>query len=366
MSAPEAPTGVVLHYVQRWLEVSAQFVHAHVARSRHPAVVVTLEAPQNVDRYPVRPLVSLDRVRHVPPGAARRRAITAALSVVAWRHRAELIHVHFGYRIRDVEGVMARRRLPLVVSLHGEDATAAVRRDPRLYQGVIEQASAIVVPSRHFAARAAALGAAPDRIEVIPAGVDTEWFTPSAPCWDPVVTYVGRFVEKKGLDVLLAAWPAVTAAVPGAMLRLCGYGPLAPAPGAMTGLEVVPAPDRLQVRDLIRSSRLVVTPSRTSADGDVESLLLVNLEAAASARPVVSTRHGGIPEYVADGHTGLLVAEADPDALGEALVRLLTDDALAARLGRAGPAWAAQFDVRRCVERVDAVYDRVLGASPPP
>jgi glycosyltransferase involved in cell wall biosynthesis len=92
-------------------------------------------------------------------------------------------------------------------------------------------------------------------------------------------------------------------------------------------------------------------------------LLLVNLEAQASGRPVVTTRHGGIPEYVEEGRTALVVPENEADALAAAIVRVLDDDSLATSLATAGPGWARRFDVRACVERVDRVYDEVLTSS---
>lgn len=365
MAGSDPKDAAVLHYIQRWLEPSAQFVHAHVSRSRRRAVVVSLERPHHLDQYPGTRVRSLALANRLPAGATRRRVITARLSAVAARHGASLVHVHFGYSVRDVEGLVRRRRLPLVLSLHGEDATAAVRRDPCLYEGVIGEASAVIVPSNHFKDIAIGLGAHSDHVVVVPAGVDTAWFVPTPLPPDPIVTFVGRFVEKKGVDVLLAAWPSVVAAVPDARLRLCGYGPLEPRSGLLPGIGVVRAPDRAAVRRLLQDARVVVTPSRTASDGDAESLLLVNLEAAASARPVVSTLHGGIPEYVLDGETGLLVPEGDPDALAAALVRVLDDSGLATRLGQAGTRWAARFDVRECAARVDDLYDQVLeGGSP--
>ena len=113
------------------------------------------------------------------------------------------------------------------------------------------------------------------------------------------------------------------------------------------------------MRDAIRRVTVVVQPSRTGPDGDAESLLLVNLEGQASGRPVITTRHGGIPEFV-DDSTSLVVEEGDADALAAALVRVLTDRSLAERLGAAGPAWASQFDVRVCTARVDDLYEAVL------
>jgi glycosyltransferase involved in cell wall biosynthesis len=113
----------------------------------------------------------------------------------------------------------------------------------------------------------------------------------------------------------------------------------------------------------LAASTVVASPSRTSGDGDAESLLLVNLEAQASGRPVVTTRHGGIPEFVEEGVSALVVPEGDADALAAALVQVLTDGALATRLGAAGPEVAARFDVRACSTAVDAIYDGLLEPS---
>ena len=121
-----------------------------------------------------------------------------------------------------------------------------------------------------------------------------------------------------------------------------------------------PARRATQVRDAIRRARVVVTPSKTAADGDVETLLLVNLEAQASGRPVVTTRHGGIPEFVEEGRTALLVPENDPRALAEAIVAVLSDASLARRLGSAGPEWARRFDWGTQAAAVDDLYDGLI------
>jgi colanic acid/amylovoran biosynthesis glycosyltransferase len=152
--------------------------------------------------------------------------------------------------------------------------------------------------------------------------------------------------------------------VPEATLHVLGDGPLATLlPQAGAGVvHVRPDPSRRahQVRDLLRDASVVTTPSRTAADGDAESLLLVNLEAQASGRPVVTTRHGGIPEYVDDGTSALLVPEGDADALAAALIRVLEDDALATRLGQHGRVVATRYDVAACTAAVDDLYDELV------
>ena len=363
-AAGSAPT--VLHYMQRWLPLSEQFVHTLVTATRHPAVVVSRCRLEHVAAFPHRPVYSLGRL--LPPPRpftpTERRALTLALLAVARRHRVGIVHSHHGYRLRDVESFVRRRRLPWVASFHGHDVTTFAREWPGEMVPSLPNVDAVIVPSRWLAERVVDLGAVAERVTVIPSGVDTRTFTPRPlPDGPPEVLFVGRFVEKKGIDVLLAAWPEVRSAVPDARLRLLGFGPLEDlARSGGDGVEVEATDPQRRVPQLLHAldrCRVVVTPSRTAANGDAETLLLVNLEAQASGRPVVTTRHGGIPEYVAEGRTALVVPEGDAGALAEALIEVLRDDGLAARMAGAGPSWAAQFDVARCAGAVDDLYERL-------
>jgi phosphatidylinositol alpha-1,6-mannosyltransferase len=85
---------------------------------------------------------------------------------------------------------------------------------------------------------------------------------------------------------------------------------------------------------------LFVMPAREDPP-DVEGFGLVFLEANACGTPVIGARTGGIPDAIRDGDTGLLVPPTDPDALAEAIRRVLTQPDLAASLGRQGRDYAA-------------------------
>lgn len=369
---PESTT--VLHTMQDWLPLSEQFVHGIVSGSRHPGVVFSRRTPTNRAAFPFRPVCSAGRL--LPPPrpftATERRLLTAYLTVIAARHRVGLVHHHHGYRILDAKGLVFRRRLPWVVSLHGHDVITHAAEEPGYYLDAFRFVDAVVVPSRWLADRVleADLGLDAARIQVIPTGVDTTFFAPSSLPRDgrPEVLFVGRFVQKKGLDVLLRAWPAVRAVHPDARLRLLGYGPLeAMARAGGLGVEVEladPARRAEQLRERLRAATVVVTPSRTAADGDAETLLLVNLEAQASGRPLVTTDHAAIPEFVAAGESALVVPEGDDGALADALARVLGDSSLAARLAAAGPSVAARFDRARCVTALDDLYDSLMGSGP--
>jgi len=355
----------IVHSMQSWLALSEQFVHALVAGSRHPGVVVARERLVNTDVFPYRPVRSLRLVPRKAGYRTERRLVTAGLLALTAPYRPALVHHHHGYRAVDPLGLVLRRKLPFVLSLHGEDVTTHVRRWPGDVVPALDVADAVIVPSRFLLERAIGIGAREESLVVIPSGVNTSFFTPTPlAAGPPEALFVGRFVEKKGVDILLAAWPRVRQRVPTATLRLLGYGPMEDlAYSAPPGVVVEPPRPQqraAQVRDAMRRARLVVTPSRTARDGDSESLLLVNLEAQASGRPVVTTRHGGIPEFVDEGTTALLVPEADPEALAEAMILVLSDDDLAHGLADAGPKVAARFEMSACTARVDDLYDRLI------
>lgn len=351
-------TQSVLHFHHRWLPASEPFVYDLVRHLPGPSVVVSDAAPENLDRFPVDRLVALrprlDRV----PEPVRQRVATAWLLWLCRRRGVGLIHAHHGYEVVRVAGAARHRGIPLVVSLHGHDAYGWVSTRPDAYHGILDAAAAVIVPSQFLVRRAVELGAPEDRVHVIGSGIDTTRFEPSPVPDVPEVVFVGRFVEKKGLDVLAAAWSAVTAAVPGARLRVLGYGPLEALARSLDP-QLVLAPDQQQVRDAIRRARVVVSPSRTATDDVAETLLMVNLEAQASGRPVVTTDHGGIPEYVRRDETALVVPEGDPVALAHALILVLTDHALASALGGRGPEAVARFDVRTVARRVAELYESV-------
>jgi len=188
------------------------------------------------------------------------------------------------------------------------------------------------------------LAYATGRAHLIPPGVDTDLFTPSATPASraPTVLYVGR-VERtsrwKGLQVLLAGLPRLRHLVPDVRLVVVGDGDDVPhlrAAAQRLGVaEAVEWRGAVPHADLPRHYReagVTVLPSLTEA----ESFGMTLIEAMACGSPVVGSRVGGIPFVVRDGVDGLLVPPGDARSLADALARVLTDPAFAASLGFAG------------------------------
>ncbi len=158
------------------------------------------------------------------------------------------------------------------------------------------------------------------------------------------VLFVGRLVERKGVDLLLVAFHEVSKRMPRAGLDIVGDGPEMSKLLKLAkelGLEqTVHFHGSQQGKNLVRqysACDVLVMPSKKTTE-DVEGFGTVFIEAGLMGKPSIGTASGGIPEAVIDGVTGLLVPEGDVPALTDALVRLLTEPGLRERLGSAARA----------------------------
>ena len=110
-----------------------------------------------------------------------------------------------------------------------------------------------------------------------------------------------------------------------------------------------------------RIKKIFCLPSETASNGDSEGLGMVILEAMAHQLPVVATQHGGIPEAVLDGQTGLLSKEKDTQALADNIVRLTTDPQLASSLGQKGRMrLEKEFDINVQTKKLEELYTTCL------
>jgi glycosyltransferase involved in cell wall biosynthesis len=165
---------------------------------------------------------------------------------------------------------------------------------------------------------------------------------------------VGRVTRQKGQDLLLAAWPQITARRPDAQLCLVGDGELIPALWAQAppGVRFCVAGD---VLPWYAAADVVVLPSRW------EGLSLALLEALASGRPVVATAIDGLAEAMPP-NSGALVSPEDPSALAAEVGRRLDDPALVHAESQAAARHAEQFDIRRTFDLLAAVTQTAVAA----
>jgi glycosyltransferase involved in cell wall biosynthesis len=188
----------------------------------------------------------------------------------------------------------------------------------------------------------------------------------------PDVVTVGRLVEKKGVDTLLRAAALLRRTRPDLTVDVVGDGPLM---GELTALvesldlqgcvRMLGARDHEESLARIAGARVFALPCRIASDGDRDSMPLVVKEAMVRDVPCVGTDVAAVPEMLDDG-CGLLVPPDDPEALAEALDRLLSDESLRQQVvARARARALERFTLHGEVSRLRAllVPDTVL--APP-
>jgi len=297
---------------------------------------------------------------------------------VAQKRGATVMHGHWVVP-GGAMAAAARPGLPLVVSLHGSDVFVAERSAPAglVARRVFARAGAVTACSQDLAQRAAALGASPDRTEVIPYGVDLARFKPAPelradlranagiPPDVPVVVAAGRLVRKKGFEYLIDALPMMHAAE--ARLVIVGDGDLAVElrtrardAGVAGRVHFLGNLPQDVVGQWFAAADVAAVPSVRDDSGNVDGLPNTVLEALASGTPVVATAAGGIGSVIENGRTGSLVSERDPKALASAVDALLRDPARAGAIGRTARESVGRFDWPAAAERFEAAYDRAL------
>ena len=373
----------VLHCAERWLQPSEGFVLDLVRSTTATRAVAACrwQEPRLPEVGPPGvPVHVLDRVLRRAPFLPDWPTVPALLATAALRERAAVLHCHFGYWAEPVAAVAARLRKPWVLSLHGDDLLSHPERNPDVLTAY-RAADVVVVPSRWLADRAVERGVDADRLRVVPSGVDLSRlpFRERVAGEGPVtVTFAGRYVEKKGVLDAVAALDLVAARVPDVRAVFVGHGPLEDELRA--ALARVRFPFELRdggvpgaVRTALEATDLVLTASKVAADGDAETLGLVNVEALALGAPLVATRTGGVPEHVPDGAlddpaaAALLADEGDVDGLAERLVLLAQDPASWAARGRAGRAHVARhLELGSRTADVEQLYLALAAGEPVP
>jgi glycosyltransferase involved in cell wall biosynthesis len=279
----------------------------------------------------------------------------------AWR--PAIVHTH-GSLAGRVAGALVGVRI--VYTKHGLASTAEQAIQVRTPGAWLKRLAVRSFVHRTVAVSAAvkrslvAAGANPDRVVIIPGGIDLGAYAGACEVTSAPTDTIGamaRLSHEKGFDVLLSAVADLPAST---QVLIGGDGPqsgLLAAQIATLGLanRVRLAGFVSDVPKFMTQLTLFVLPSRS------EGLGLVLIEAMAAGLPVVATDVGGIPEVVVHGETGLLVPPEDAGALATAIRQVLADPALAARMGEAGRIRAATyFSAERMAEQTVALYRELL------
>ncbi len=282
--------------------------------------------------------ISLESLK--PFGAAPTYVARAMAShLKALDFMPDALIAHFGPNVLLASYLKHRLRepIPLVGVFHGFDLSLNVKKngfkDYVLNSGNID----LFVPiSSHWNKKLRSFGIASEKIRTIHLGVNVD-AAPKSPenrnRAKFTIVSVGRLIEKKGFDTLIDAFASLPEPLlERAELLIVGDGPLrealqhrAAAAKGRNSIRFLGALSHSEVLQHISGGSVFVLASRTSADGDMEGIPVVLMEAMAAGTPVISTDHSGIPELIEDGVSGLLVAEDNSAALAKA-VQMVAED----------------------------------------
>jgi len=315
-------------------------------------------------------------------GAELERAALAATRAY------DVIHAHYWLSGLAALPVSLSLGIPIVQTFH----TLAEEKNRRLADGERPEPERRVLTERYLAGEVDAIaavsraeidvlcdgvGAAPERVWLVPPAVDTLLFQPGPVATragvrdrlgvradDSLIVCVGRVQPLKGQDLAVR----MLEHLPGAVLVLAGESTpgderyleslhdIARDVGVAGRVRHIGSVGRPELARLLDAADVVVVPSRT------ESFGLVPLEAAASGTPVVASRVGGLQESVVDGETGVLVDGRDPSEWAEAVRAILDDVDLQLELGLAGRRIASRRDWGDVAVELEAVYRSAMHA----
>jgi colanic acid/amylovoran biosynthesis glycosyltransferase len=300
------------------------------------------------------------------PGLARRL-----------RDRAPaLMHAHFGPDGLYALPLAKKLGIPLIVTFHGSDATATDLRHVKapygyrrfLTQKIILQreANLFLAVSEFIRKKLEEQGFPSEKVIVHHIGVDTALFSPGGRDKESIVLFVGRLVERKGVDYLIRAMAEVQKITPNAELVLIGDGHLREelenqASQTLRRCRFLGTQSPEVVREWMDRASVFCAPSVRTISGEEEGFGMVFAEAQAIGTPVVSFASGGISEAVQHGETGFLAAECDWHGLAKYLSVLLENDDLCSKFGAAGRERVLRhFDLNTQTAALETIYDSVL------
>jgi glycosyltransferase involved in cell wall biosynthesis len=359
----ESEKPVVAVYLRYYLSPSETFVYRQLkGMSEGFRTVVLTSKASNLDLFPTEQVFVKRKGFLEKAGTRLFRIATGSYSTVSpaqaayWRRtllaqRARLVHAHFGHFGLDVLPTARSLGIPLLVTFHGFDASRLLG-DPRYVralEGLFRYAHVVTV-SENMAMRLAPFGLERGRATVHYIGAPVEEFDfverpalrdKSSRCEPITFLQVSNFVEKKGHRFTIEAFARYLRERPRDRLVLAGDGPLrgeaaslCSEAGIRERVEFAGRVAKPRILELMRGADVFVHHSVTAADGDMEGIPTVIMEAMATGLVVVSTRHSGIPELVDDGIDGFLVDERDVDGYVERLRGLGSAGAAIGRAAR--------------------------------
>ena len=230
-------------------------------------------------------------------------------------------------------------KIPYINTIHGEEVYLSRRYHTiPILKLLVNNSSKTLTNSSATLKVSLDSGLKKHKFEIIPFGVDTEFFRPIKLEKNEEIFQilsVGYLIERKGFDYLVKAVKEVLKTHSEVRLNIVGFGPLEMQIkklihelGLDDTVKILDNVSDEELLNLYNSSDLFVLPSIVDSQGNMEGLGVVLLEAMACKVPVIGTDTGGIPDIIDDGITGLLVSEKDIIGISVAIIKLIENEDL--------------------------------------
>lgn len=379
---------VVASYCTTFLKREMAHIYRQVTGLQAFKTFVMAKTRSNAERYPFddvelvgKPTKNFLR-RFYLKYILRREAVVyrgefQVLDGILRRRRAQLMHIYFGHTGVHLLPFIKAWDKPCLVSFHGADIT--VREHQPGYEAALREmlqtVPLVLARSESLKDQLLRLGCPPGRLALNRTGVPLEQFPfvkrvpPSEGRWQLVQAC--RLIPKKGLVTALHAFAMFREHHPNATFVVAGDGPMleelkgwAAKLGLGKSVRFPGFLSQAKLYQLYVASHIFFHPSEMMSDANQEGIPNSMLEGMSSGLPVVATLHGGIPEAVENGRTGLLVPEKDAPALCAALRRLTESGEAWARMGQeASDHMLANFEQGAQIRALELHYQRVLASD---
>ena len=376
---------IVASYCTSFLKPEMLHIYRQITALRNVQTFVMTKKVQNSERFPfsdieIIPPPHMNLLRHGwlkfvkgEPPIIYRGEYQVLATLLARRH-ADLMHIYFGHTGVHLLPFIEQWQKPCVVSFHGADV--ALKPDipdyPKKLRQLFEAVPLVLARSQSLADRLVELGCSADQIRINRTGIPTKDFPfirrnpPQHGRWK--ILQACRLIPKKGIATSLQAFARFVKENPKAEFRIAGKGPLQPQLEALAAKLGISERVRFcgfvsqsELMNLYATSHLFLHPSETPPDENQEGIPNSILEAMATGLPVLATSHGGIPEAVEHGRTGMLAEERDAEALGSALLRFSRSPQLCGEFGyRANLSVAENFEQEVQIDQLEAHYDEAI------
>ncbi len=376
---------IVASYCTTFLKPEMLHIYRQITALRHVETFVMAKKMQNAERFPfadieIIPPPQKNLLRHGwlkfvkgEPPIIYRGEYQVLATLLARRH-ADLMHIYFGHTGVHLLPFIEQWKKPCVVSFHGADVA---RRDgfpdyAKKLRRMFDAVSLVLARSQSLADRLVDLGCAADRIRINRTGIPIRDFpfirreSPRHGRWK--ILQACRLIPKKGIATSLRAFAAFLKENPMAEFYVAGKGPLQSQLEAMAielgishRVRFCGFVTQAQLMELYATSHLFLHPSETPPDENQEGIPNSILEAMATGLPVLATRHGGIPEAINHGRTGMLVEERDAEALGAEMLRFSRSAQLCGEIGyRANLSIAENFGQETQIDQLESHYEEAI------